>query len=145
MTVLLLHAMTTWFMVGLIWLVQVVHYPLFAAVADGHRARYAREHGRRISWIVGPVMGVEASTALWLAVWPPQELRGSALPVIGVVLLAGIWLMTFFLQVPLHARLVAGGGPDVVTRLVRSNWLRTLAWTARGLLVAWMCRRFANA
>lgn len=29
---LLVHAAATWAMVGLVWFVQVVHYPLFAQV-----------------------------------------------------------------------------------------------------------------
>ena len=38
---LIIHAAATWFMVGLIWFVQIVHYPMFANVGrdsfDVHR------------------------------------------------------------------------------------------------------------
>lgn len=132
------HLLSTWFMVGLIWFVQVVHYPLFDAVADADRLSYARRHARRTTWVVAPVMSVEAVTALWLAAQPPSHLAGSWLPAAGAALVVALWLATALIQVPLHDRLAAGGGHDVVARLVRSNWVRTLAWSARGAIAAAM-------
>lgn len=64
---LLAHAAATWAMVGLIWFVQVVHYPLFAAVDAAESPVYARLHQRRTTWVVGPPMLVERATATWIA------------------------------------------------------------------------------
>ena len=52
----------------------------------------------------------------------------------GWILLLLIWLSTAFLQVPLHRRLAAGYDSRTATRLVRSNWVRTIAWTVRGVV-----------
>jgi hypothetical protein len=41
---------------GLIWTVQLVHYPLFAAVGEAGLAAYVREHGGRIGVLVVPLM-----------------------------------------------------------------------------------------
>ena len=49
-------------------------------------------------------------------------------------LLAVIWLSTALIQVPLHQRLGGGFDAEVHSRLVTSNWIRTVAWTLRGLL-----------
>jgi hypothetical protein len=38
----------------------------------------------------------------------------------------------------MHARLGQGADEAALRRLVRTNWIRTLAWTARGVLVLWM-------
>ena len=47
-----------------------------------------------------------------------------------------IWLSTAILQVPLHRKLELGGyDARVIRRLVATNWLRTLAWSARAVLV----------
>ena len=138
MTLLAAHAISTWFMVGLIWFVQVVHYPLFAAVAATDRAAYGRRHAHRTTWVVAPVMTIEALTALWLAAQPPPQLAGSWLPAAGAALVVLLWLSTALVQVPLHDRLGAGGGPEIVARLVRTNWLRTAFWTARGGIAAAM-------
>jgi hypothetical protein len=50
--VLVLHLATTLLMVGLIWLVQIVYYPLFARVGDSSFAAYhsATPTGLPSSW-----------------------------------------------------------------------------------------------
>ena len=56
----------------------------------------------------------------------------------GFLLVGLLWASTFFWQVPAHAKLEAAFDPAVHRRLVQSNWVRTAAWTARGMLVCWM-------
>jgi hypothetical protein len=41
-------------------------------------------------------------------------------------------------QVPLHERLSAGWDAAAHQRLVASNWVRTVLWTVRAVLVAAM-------
>jgi uncharacterized membrane protein len=137
-TLLLVHAAATWFMSGLIWLIQVVHYPLFARVgASGYRD-YQLAHQNLISFVVGPVMLVEAVAAGFLLLE-----RRDGLTLAGIVLLAVIWASTAFLQVPLHAELTQGFEAAAHSRLVNTNWIRTLGWTARGVIALWMIHRSA--
>ncbi len=131
--VLLVHAAATWFMAGLIWFVQVVHYPLFATVGPAESVDYARRHQRRTTWVVGPPMLAELATAAWIA-WRLPAGVSPALAWTGLALVAVIWASTQWLQIPQHARLLAGRDDAVVRRLVTTNWLRTAAWTARGIL-----------
>jgi hypothetical protein len=88
-------------------------------------------------------MLVELVTASIVAVWPPAGIgRGPAF--LGLALVASIWLLTFLVQVPLHGRLAGEGhSPSLVAALVRGNWLRTIAWTARAILAVWMLRAAA--
>ena len=129
--VLLVHAAATLYMVGLIWFVQIVHYPLFAAIPEERFAEYARRHADRTRWVVGPPMLVEGATAVWL-VWARPE------PVPGWVVWAGLalaavnWVSTAAVQIPCHTQLAHGFAPAVHRRLVLTNWVRTAAWTARG-------------
>lgn len=125
------HAGATWFMTGLIWFVQVVHYPLMGVVPGNEFPAYQRDHQRRTTVVVGPVMLVEAGSALLLAWSPSREFAGFPLAWTGLVLLAFIWVSTFAVQVPLHARLASGFDRAVWRRLVITNWLRTLGWTVR--------------
>lgn len=125
-------------MVVLIWFVQIVHYPLFRGVGEAGSAGYALEHQRRTTRVVGPAMLVEAGTAAWRVLRPPPGVR-STLPLwVGAGLLAVVWLSTALLQVPAHRALSEGFDPAAGARLVRTNWLRTLAWSARGVLAAWI-------
>lgn len=136
-SLLLIQAAATWAMVGLIWFVQVVHYPLFGQVPPDGFAAYERSHQTRTTLVVAPLMLVEACTALllpWLR--PPGVPMVAA--VFGLVLLAVLWFSTYLWQVPAHARLAQSFDAATQRRLVRSNWLRTVVWTLRGGLVAWM-------
>ena len=135
---LVAQAVASGMMAGIIWFVQVVHYPLFAAVTGPHGSDYARANQARTSLVVLPPMLVEAAAAGWLAAWPPAGIgRGPAGA--GAVLVGLLWLSTLAVQMPLHGRLAGEGHtPGVVATLVRSNWLRTLLWTARAILAAWM-------
>ncbi len=140
MTLFLIHAAATLIMLGVILIVQLVHYPLFRHVGEVSYAIYQAEHVRRITWIVAPLMTTELVTAGWL-VWapPPGVVPWQAWT--GLVLVIVIWGTTALVQVPLHDRLTDGFDAATHRRLVRTNWLRTGAWTLRGGLVLWMLSR----
>lgn len=130
----LAQAMSTWFLTGLIWTIQVVHYPLFARVGADTFVDYERAHVSKISLVVIPPMLLELATAIfWLA--QPGGLGSDAERWVGAALLGIVWGSTFLLQVPEHDRLGRGLDRAAVRRLVRSNWVRTLAWTARAALL----------
>ena len=128
-----LHALATIMMAGLIWFVQLVHYPLFPLVGASDFVRYEREHTRRVTWIVAPLMGLEAITAVALVILVDGATM-RLLAIAGFLLVAVIWASTAFLQVPCHRKLSAGCNPSTARRLVTTNWLRTLAWTGRACL-----------
>ncbi len=137
LSLLLIHAASCWFMLGLIWFVQVVHYPLFANVGEtGYRA-YQMEHMRLTTYVVMPVMLLELATAGLLLLYPDSRLPWSLL-VANASMLALIWASTFFLQVPVHEQLVNGLNTGLVQKLVFGNWIRTILWTVRGVLLAWL-------
>jgi hypothetical protein len=129
---LLVNTAATWVMVGVIWFVQLVHYPMLARYADFPAAE--REHQRRTSWVVFPPMAAELLTSVLLVVARPD----SAALWAGGGLVAVWGFSTALVQVPLHDRLSAGFDPALHRRLVRTNWVRTIAWTVRGLLTGWL-------
>jgi hypothetical protein len=99
--ILFLHASATLAMTGLIWFVQVVHYPLFSSVDAPSFCEYAAQHVRRTGYVVGPLMLVEVATASWLAIWPSTD-EAAITCYAGLALLAVAWLSTALLQVPCH-------------------------------------------
>jgi hypothetical protein len=129
------HLLATAAMVGLIWFVQVVHYPLFAAVGSGGFAQYEQLHQRRTSFVVGPLMAAEGGTAVWLALAPPHGVS-RLWPLVGLAALGVIHASTVVLQVPQHTALAGGYDPARVSRLVRTNWVRTVGWSIRGIIAA---------
>ena len=144
MPVLLVQAFASLALTGLIWCIQVVHYPLFAAVGRDEFTRYEADHARLITLVVGPLMLVELAAVLWLAAVRPVGVP-AWMAWTGLALVAAIWLSTAAIQVPCHAKLAAGFDAEVHARLVSSNWIRTVAWTARGLLALAMIAAWTRA
>ncbi len=128
------HAGATLYLTGLIWFVQIVHYPLFADVGRAGFAAYERNHAGLTTMVVGPPMLVELTCAVLLVLRRPAAWPAWAAWT-GLALLAVIWASTMFLQVPRHGELSAGFEEKAHRALVMTNWIRTLAWTVRGGLV----------
>lgn len=131
-----LHSAMTWALVGLIWTIQLVHYPLFAQVGRETFKTYHHRHTTQIAWVVAPLMLTELATAAGLVIAGSREpwLLASLVP------LAFNWLSTWRVQIPLHGKLAAGFDAPAHQRLVATNWWRTAAWTLRGFCLLMMTR-----
>lgn len=132
-TLLVVNAAASTLMTGLIWFVQIVHYPLLATTPPDRTVDVATEHQRRTSYVVGLPMAVEGITTLGLLADAPSRVWWGW-PWVGAVLLAVSLGSTVLLSVPLHARMARGYSPDTGRRLVLTNWPRTISWTLRSVL-----------
>src|SRR3954454_2415612 len=111
------------YLTGVIWIVQVVHYPLFAAVGREAWPAYEAAHRRRITLVVALPMLAQVPVALLLL---PGALAWGNLACVAVAFGSTVlWLG------PMHGPLEAHWDPAGHRRLVRGNWLRTAAWTAQ--------------
>ena len=128
-------AAATWVMVGIAWFTQVVHYPMLRLSAGDGSGDAAVEHARRTGWIVGPVMLVEAASAIALLVVRPDGVTAWSVW-LAAALLAGVWASTALVQMPHHARLQRGFDPATHRALVRWSTPRTLLWSVRGVVMA---------
>lgn len=120
------------FMTGVIWIIQILHYPIFSAISVERLSTEAANHARKITWIVGPTMIAEAVVAALMIRSQPQ----SSVALANAVGVAATWASTFLLSVPLHEKLQAHPSEPTVRRLVLTNWPRTVLWSARAVLLA---------
>ncbi len=131
------NCVSTFYMVGLIWIVQCVNYPLFARVGIDQFSDFHQRHVGRVTAVVAGPMFLEAVTALLMLFYPrpgiPRNLLG-----LGMILIFVIWISTLILQVPLHNRLSRGFNAQAARRMVSTNWVRTVAWTLRGGLMSYL-------
>lgn len=141
MALYLAHLAAALFMTGLIWFVQVVHYPLFARVGAEGYATYQNAHMRLTTLVVGPPMLWELATAVALLAGGRPAWFSSRWAWANLALLGVIWLSTAFLQSPTHAKLTAGFQAAPHLFLVRSNWLRTALWSGRSLILLTLLAR----
>jgi len=129
-----IHLLTTFAMLGLIWFIQIVHYPMMARFEWENFAAHEKEHCDRTGWVVVPLMLGEIFTFALLLL---EGLRSKTFILSGL-LLGVIWASTFLLQVPLHRALLQGWNAKEHRQLVATNWIRTAAWTGRAVLLSWL-------
>jgi hypothetical protein len=132
---LILHAAATWAATGLIWFVQLVHYPSYRDMAEKGFTGFQTRSTARTGFIVGPLIFIEFGTAAYL-LWRPPAGIGTIWLWLGAALIVLNLASTVLIQVPLHVRLRATHDPALVELLIRTNWVRTLAWSIRAALVA---------
>ena len=132
---LITHALATAFLAGLIWVVQMVHYPLMAEVGHGRYRSYHSAHIDRITKVVAPAMLFEAATALWILVAPPDGVDPSSSR-LAFAMVVAIWTSTAALSVPAHRTLADRFDPAAHQFLVSTNWPRTILWTLRTVIAA---------
>ena len=130
---LLANTVATCVMVGIIWFVQIVHYPLLSKFGSAQSTQVAREHQRRTGWVVGAPIAVEGISTLFLLTDRPDGVV-VYLPWVGAILLAVALGSTVWLSVPLHSRMASAHDNTVARKLVRTNWSRTFAWSARAIV-----------
>jgi len=116
------------YLTGLIWTIQLVHYPSFRFISEERFQEFHRFHSNRITWVVAPVMLVELFTAA--LVLREQATLASSLSLLSIVL---IWALTAFVSVPLHSKLSKGKNSHLIRQLVLTNGFRTVLWTLRSL------------
>jgi hypothetical protein len=129
------NAASAWVMTGIIWFVQVVHYPLLAIVPVESARRVAVEHQSRTARVVMVPMAVEGVTTLWLMFDRPDSVAWW-LPWAGGACVAAALLSTVLLSVPRHGRMADEPSAATGRELVLTNWPRTVAWTAHGIICA---------
>lgn len=114
-----------------IWLVQLVIYPAFHSIDPAGFRSWHSGYTAAITWVVVPLILVQAGLAVWF--WfAGVEPRG--LVVVNLALTALALGVTFGISVPCHEALQRELSPLIIDRLVRTNWIRTAAWTLTFLL-----------
>jgi hypothetical protein len=127
---LILNLFSSFALCGLIWTIQLVHYPIFNYINAEHFGGAMGFHQQRISYIVIPLMAGELVTSATL-VYISDTLFTLHLAGLAAVVL--IWLITLLLMVPLHKQLTKGYSPQKVRIVIRANWVRTVLWTLKSL------------
>ncbi len=139
-TLLVIHLAATLFMVGLIWTIHYVHYPLFAYVGESTYASFQAAHVERIGkllfvpWLIEGITLIGVLALAFLGTHKvlrvPAVINGAAMAVVLVI--SGFW------SAPAHAKLADGFDTSIHDQLMTVNLIRTLAWTVCGICAIWM-------
>jgi hypothetical protein len=126
----LLNLIVAGYLCGLIWFVQLVHYPLMRYVNESDWPRFHAAHTSRTT--VAVAWAILADLGLGMAlVWSGPN----AWTIVALAMSVVALISTFGIQVPLHQRLRDVRSTRSIEMLTSTNWIRTAAWTLRlGLL-----------
>ena len=139
-TLIVVHCAATLFMVGLIWTIHYVHYPLFALVGETTYVDFQDAHVERIGrlllapWLIEAVTLAGVLTLAFLGghktLRVPAIVNGVAMGVVLVI--SGFW------SAPAHGKLADGFDSSVHQQLMTANLIRSLAWSICGICAIWL-------
>ena len=112
-------------LLGLILVIHFVHYKSFYFISDKEFIDFHTFHTRSISYLVIPLMIIEASTSIIICFF-----YYGLLPLINLILVLSIWIVTFFLQVPCHNKLSSGKSETTIKKLIDTNTISCLLYTS---------------
>ena len=137
---IVVHTAASLFMVGLIWTIHYVHYPLFAYVGESTYASFQAVHVERIGRLLFVPWLTEGFTLIGILALAflgghktlrvPAVLNGAAMAIVLVI--SGFW------SAPAHGKLAEGFDKAVQDQLMTANLNRTLAWTVCGACSIWI-------
>ena len=113
---------------SLIWFVQILHYPCFVYFSHENFTQSMNFHQRRISYLVIPLMISELLVSSLLF------FHGGLINQLNLLIVVTLWVSTYFMQVPIHHRLLLENSHELIQRLVKTNIFRTALWTIKLIL-----------
>tara|TARA_Y100001970_G_scaffold192431_1_gene233855 strand:- start:34 stop:474 length:441 start_codon:yes stop_codon:yes gene_type:complete len=132
--IFLLNLVLSFIAAGLIWTIQLVHYPSMKYIPKDRFPEYHNFHSIRISILAMPLMFAELVTSIIL-LYQNSNNAIQTIFLVNLILVLLIWLSTFLIQVPLHNALSKEKNKEKLSKLIFSNWIRTILWTARSILM----------
>ncbi len=127
-------------MTGVIWFVQLVHYPLFVFGNKRDFTEFSKTHSQNAGYVVILPMIAELVTSILLLI-SNSSTGNYYYYTAAFILLVIIWISTFLIQVPSHIRLSTGYNKAEINVLVKFNWIRTTCWTLRSILLLYLMVR----
>ena len=125
-------------MVGVIWVIQLVHYPSFHFIDKDIYDSFQKFHMNKISIIVIPVMILELTTGFLLLIGNSKNI----LIIVSFGILILIWGITGLFFSDAHGKLISGYNELIVNKLVSMNWIRTALWTFKMILLLYLSHAY---
>ncbi len=127
-----IHLISTSMMVAIIWIVQILHYPTFKFVDRKKYEDFQDFHMKRISYLIIPIMLVEICSGVMVLILDSSLYSPFG---ISIMLLIFIWVLTVLLFSKVHSYLLKGYDEDSINKLISLNWIRTISWTVRLIIL----------
>ena len=116
-------------MTGIIWLIQLLHYPSFLQIDKSLFFDFHAKHTNMMTVLVGPIMIGELLLSLYLS----QNFERFWLIQTSLAII--LFALTFLVSVPIHNQLANGFDENLIRKLISTNWPRTIIWTIKAVLL----------
>jgi hypothetical protein len=129
---------TSGYNAGVLWAMQLMHYPLYTLVGEGDFVRYISANNQRAvpTAIIPAVLNIIFSGLL---LWRRPGAVPQAGAVVALALSLGVLAASLAWQAGIHTKLAHDGkSPRLIRQLVSTNWVRTALDTLQLLLALWM-------
>lgn len=130
---LLIHAMITFAMTGIIWFVHLIHYPVMNAL-DWQRETFEKIHWQKTMKIAVIMLILELGTGILFVLFHPVKIP-SSLPISGLLLIVLIWVNTWWMCVPSHCQLKQQYNENSLQKLMKANKWRAILWSLRSVII----------
>ena len=131
MDLIKIHLLATAILTGAIWVIQLIHYPVFKYIDKSYFKLFMKFHVRGILIFVLPFMLIEIVSGTYLFIIG----HNSILFLFSLVILYLIWISTLLIFSNYHKELQQDKDNDIINKLVKYNWFRALGWTVRLILI----------
>lgn len=134
---LLIHAFATWALFGIIWFVHVVYHPLYQRMGQSFSV-HERHDLQQMGKLLAPIFFFEWISAILLDIYA-DSYAFHFFAKVNLILLGTVWVISLVIK------LRHKNPKDLLffTRMHRmllsSHWIRTVAWSLRGVIVLCMC------
>ena len=136
--VFIAYVFLAYYDLGMTWVLQLMHYPLYHNVGAAEFSAYIRANNRKAVFpAILPAVATLASSILLF--WQRVDVVTTRQAIVAVALNVVVLLSTAVWQGRLHRQLAETGKSETtVAVLVRTNWIRTGAFTAQAALALQM-------
>jgi hypothetical protein len=120
-------------LLGLILIIHFVHYKSFKFISDANFIEFHKFHVKNISFIVLPLMIIEATTSILICYF-----YYSLFSLANLLIVFLIWVTTFILQIPSHNKLSSGKSILEINKLINGNIIRVFLWFLKVICITYI-------
>ena len=135
--IILISLFTNLIMVGVSLITHFITYPSFRLINPTIFNEFHKSYTKKMLFIVAPIMTIELISTLLIVIF---DINYSYIDIILLGVLMLIWVLTFYMIVPIHNKLSVNYNKDLNQKLIKYNGLRTTFWIIKLLLFIGFCK-----
>lgn len=131
---LLLNLISTLLIAGVLWFIQLVHFPLINEMPAKNMVNNGYYHMQKILGIINLLFIIDFITIVFLLLLVNSDLSAT-LMLINILIFLFTVILTRITFLPIHQNLSKNPNSFLISKLINLNWIRTLVWSLKVLFM----------